>query len=126
MVGKPSETTVFRVVQRPDPACEVVFGPVNWNKTHSGSPNVKQDILGLIGVVLPTAAHLTFTTRRYGKHEAYSWQARELLRRDLKATVGAERPGERHRNVGICLKEGGVILDLLGVWYGSVLPRSRL
>ncbi|KAF8174700.1 hypothetical protein K438DRAFT_1848833 [Mycena galopus ATCC 62051] len=60
------------IVQRPDPACEVVFGPVNWNKTHSGSPNVKQDILGLIGVVLPTAAHLTFTTRRYGKHEAYT------------------------------------------------------
>ncbi|KAJ7261386.1 hypothetical protein B0H12DRAFT_351750 [Mycena haematopus] len=50
----------------PDPACEVVFGPVAWNRNERGiATNVHADITNLIRDIIPDALNYDFTTRRF-------------------------------------------------------------
>ncbi|KAJ7843461.1 hypothetical protein B0H13DRAFT_2364748 [Mycena leptocephala] len=41
-----------------DSALQVVFGPITWNRDSQNRTNVRQDIINLLTIVFPTAAHL--------------------------------------------------------------------
>ncbi|KAJ7331516.1 hypothetical protein DFH08DRAFT_814826 [Mycena albidolilacea] len=49
----------------PDPACEVVFGPVTWNVTDRRGINVPVDIANLIQDIIPAGVLYTSGTHRY-------------------------------------------------------------
>ncbi|KAJ7910808.1 hypothetical protein B0H13DRAFT_1876408 [Mycena leptocephala] len=56
-----------------DPALQVVFGPIIWNRDSQNRINVRQDIVNLLAIVLPAAAQLKISsTRRYKKLSAYT------------------------------------------------------